>query len=375
MSILAITGVIVSAAAMIIVLSGFSGLKNYSLEFISSVSPELKITPDKGKSFEFTNEMKSFLEDRKIKYYNSFDDKALISINDNNRIMIIRGLDGRFPKSNIDSIIYQGAWFESNSNEIVLGWSSAYDLGISIQDALNPINLYVPKPGKGQVFSEKDILKSEKVLASGVFSINEELNNSVVFTNMIVARELFGLSKKEVGAINIVNTETSKGFEKIVSAFFGSNFSVANRVQQNSTLYKMLNTEQIAIYLIFSLIVIVALFNMFGALMMMVIEKRKNLQTLMVMGLTKKEVGKIFFYQGLLISFVGCVIGLLAGSILIFAQQKLSLFMITESLAYPVVFETTNFLMVFLTVILLGLVVSAIISFYVKKSIPQISQQ
>lgn len=375
MSILAITGVIVSAAAMIIVLSGFSGLKNYSLEFISSVSPELKITPDKGKSFEFTNEMKSFLEDRKIKYYNSFDDKALISINDNNRIMIIRGLDGRFPKSNIDSIIYQGAWFESNSNEIVLGWSSAYDLGISIQDALNPINLYVPKPGKGQVFSEKDILKSEKVLASGVFSINEELNNSVVFTNMIVARELFGLSKKEVGAINIVNTETSKGFEKIVSAFFGSNFNVANRVQQNSTLYKMLNTEQIAIYLIFSLIVIVALFNMFGALMMMVIEKRKNLQTLMVMGLTKKEVGKIFFYQGLLISFVGCVIGLLAGSILIFAQQKLSLFMITESLAYPVVFETTNFLMVFLTVILLGLVVSAIISFYVKKSIPQISQQ
>ncbi len=375
MSILAITGVIVSAAAMIIVLSGFSGLKNYSLEFISSVSPELKITPDKGKSFEFTNEMKSFLEDRKIKYYNSFDDKALISINDNNRIMIIRGLDGRFPKSNIDSIIYQGAWFESNSNEIVLGWSSAYDLGISIQDALNPINLYVPKPGKGQVFSEKDILKSEKVLASGVFSINEELNNSVVFTNMIVARELFGLNKKEVGAINIVNTETSKGFEKIVSAFFGSNFSVANRVQQNSTLYKMLNTEQIAIYLIFSLIVIVALFNMFGALMMMVIEKRKNLQTLMVMGLTKKEVGKIFFYQGLLISFVGCVIGLLAGSILIFAQQKLSLFMITESLAYPIVFETTNFLMVFLTVILLGLVVSAIISFYVKKSIPQISQQ
>ena len=375
MSILAITGVIVSAAAMIIVLSGFSGLKNYSLEFISSVSPELKITPDKGKSFEFTNEMKSFLEDRKIKYYNSFDDKALISINDNNRIMIIRGLDGRFPKSNIDSIIYQGAWFESNSNEIVLGWSSAYDLGISIQDALNPINLYVPKPGKGQVLSEKDILKSEKVLASGVFSINEELNNSVVFTNMIVARELFGLNKKEVGAINIVNTETSKGFEKIVSAFFGSNFSVANRVQQNSTLYKMLNTEQIAIYLIFSLIVIVALFNMFGALMMMVIEKRKNLQTLMVMGLTKKEVGKIFFYQGLLISFVGCVIGLLAGSILIFAQQKLSLFMITESLAYPVVFETTNFLMVFLTVILLGLVVSAIISFYVKKSIPQISQQ
>ena len=95
--------------------------------------------------------------------------------------MIIRGLDDRFPKRNIDSIIYQGSWFESNANEIVIGWSSAYDLGISTQDGLNPINLYVPKPGKGQVFSEKDILKSEKVLASGIFSINEELNNSIVF--------------------------------------------------------------------------------------------------------------------------------------------------------------------------------------------------
>ena len=375
MSILAITGVIVSAAAMIIVLSGFSGLKNYSLEFISSVSPSLKITPNKGKVFKFTDEMKSFLEDRKINYYNSFEDKALISINNNNRIMIIRGLDDRFPKRNIDSIIYQGSWFESSANEIVIGWSSAYDLGINTQDGVNPINLYVPKPGKGQVFSEKDILKSEKVLASGIFSINEELNNSIVFTNMALAQELFGLAEQEIGAVNIFNTEDAKGLEKIVSDFFGSSFNVANRVQQNSTLYKMLNTEQIAIYLIFSLIVVVALFNMFGALMMMVIEKRKNLQALMVMGLAKKSVGKIFFYQGLLISFVGCIIGLVVGSVLIFLQQKLSLFMITGSLAYPVVFELKNFLLVFLTVMALGLIASVIISYYVKKSIPQISQQ
>ena len=141
------------------------------------------------------------------------------------------------------------------------------------------------------------------------------------------------------------------------------------------SLYKMLNTEQVAIYLIFSLIVIVALFNMFGALMMMVIEKRKNLQALMVMGLAKKSVGKIFFYQGLLISFVGCIIGLVVGSVLIFLQQKLSLFMITSSLAYPVVFELMNFLFVFFVVVVLGCIASAFVSYYVKKSIPQISQQ
>ena len=137
----------------------------------------------------------------------------------------------------------------------------------------------------------------------------------------------------------------------------------------------MLNTEQLAIYLIFSLIVVVALFNMFGALMMMVIEKKDNLHTLLVLGLTKKEVSKIFFYQGGLISVVGCIIGLVIGVLLIFLQQTFSLFMITPSLAYPVVFEFENFLTVLFTVCILGGVASTVVSFYVKKNIEQISQK
>ena len=144
--------------------------------------------------------------------------------------------------------------------------------------------------------------------------------------------------------------------EKITS-FFGSGFEVENRVQQNSTIYKMLNTEQFAIYLIFSLIVIVALFNVFGALMMMGVEKKENLQALIIMGATKNEIGKIFFFQGLLISFTGCVVGVCIGCILVLLQQKLSLFMITYNLAYPVVFELNNFLIVFSVVIVFYLIV------------------
>ena len=109
--------------------------------------------------------------------------------------------------------------------------------------------------------------------------------------------------------------------------------------------------------------------------MMMVIEKQKNLQTLMVLGVTKNEVGKIFFYQGGLISIVGCFVGLGAGVLLVLLQQRFSLFMITPSLAYPVVFEVKNFLFVFFSVCTLGGVASTIVSFYVKKSIQQISQK
>ena len=372
MSILAIIGVIISSAAMLVVLSGFSGLKNYSLEFISSISPELKVSAKKGKTFEFTSEIKSFLEKENINYGLSYEDKALISVNENNRIVKILGVDHGFPNKNIDSIIYQGRWFNKGENEIVVGWGAAYDLGISSMDAINPIILYVPKAGKGQVFSEKDIMSSRRVVSSGIFSLNEELNNALVFSDLGFARELFGLENQAVGAIDVYGNTNST--EKIVS-FFGSGFKVENRIQQNATIYKMLNTEQFAIYLIFSLIVVVALFNVFGALMMMGIEKRENLQTLIVLGGSKNQVGKIFFFQGLLITVSGCLIGMLVGSGLLVLQQTLSVFMITSSLAYPVAFQLSNFLIVFFVVIVLGCLASVFVSHYVKKSIPQISQK
>ena len=372
MSMLAIAGVIVSSAAMLVVLSGFSGLKNYSLEFISSISPVLKISSEMGKTFEFKDEMKSFLEKENIAYGLSVEDKALLSINENSRIIKIRGLDQGFPKKNIDSMVYQGRWFKVGENEIVIGWGAAYELGISTMDAINPAIIYAPKPGKGQVLSEKNIINSRRVLSAGVFSLNEELNNNLVFCDLNLARDLFSLNKNEVSSIDVYSNKFSS--EKI-ALFFGSNFNVRNRVQQNEAVYKMLNTEQLAIYLIFSLIVVVALFNLFAALVMMGIEKKENLQALIVMGASKNNVGKIFFFQGLLISFTGCIVGVCVGCVLILLQQKLSLFMITNSLAYPVVFELNNFLFVFFVVLVLGCIASALVSHYVKKSIPQISQK
>ena len=372
MSVLAVVGVIISSASMLVVLSGFSGLKSYSLEFISSISPELKISANKGKTFEFTSEIKSFLKKENLEYGLSYEDKALISINENSKMVRAMGVDDGFPNKSIDSIIYQGRWFDAGENEIVVGWSTAYEMGISTMDALNPVVVYVPRAGKGQVLSEKDLVNSRRVLSSGVFSLNEELNKNLVFLDLNLARELFSLENQAVGSIDIYSKVRST---KKIESFFGSDYEIENRIQQNATIYKMLNTEQFAIYLIFSLIIVVALFNVFGALMMIGVEKRKNLQTVLVLGGSKNQVGKIFFYQGLLIVVSGCFIGLLIGSGLIILQQKLSVFMITSELAYPVIFELNNFLFVFFVVVVLGCIASTLVSHYVKRSIPQISQK
>jgi lipoprotein-releasing system permease protein len=373
MSILAVLGVIVSSAAMIIVLSGFGGLKNYSLEFISSVSPDYKISSKKGKTFVFTQEMQDYLVENDFYYYTAIEDKALFSVKSNSQIVEVRAVDEKFPRKNIDSILTDGGWV--NEGSVVIGWGLAYDLGVALNDALNPVTFYSPKPGKGQVFSEKDILRSRKAIVSGVFNLNEDLNSNLVFTDFVFGKNLFDLKKGVISSIGLYENSLNRSKINELSSFFGKNFRVEDKIQQNSSLYKMLRTEEVAIYFIFSLIVVVALFNMFGALIMMVLEKRKNLKTMMVLGLTKKEIGKIFLYQGWIISLFGCVSGLAIGSFLLILQSNFSLFMITPSLPYPISIELVNYIIVFGTVSLLGFIASLAVSFYVRKSIPQTAQQ
>ena len=162
MSILALTGVIVSSTAMLVVLSGFSGLKDYSLEFISNITPDLKISSKEGKGFVYNDKMKRVLQENGLLVSKSYEDKVLMSVGNNNQIVSLKSIDKNFPKEKTESLLYEGLWPELEGGEIVVGWENAYGLGVAINDNLNPITLYVPKAGKGQVFSASDILKSKK---------------------------------------------------------------------------------------------------------------------------------------------------------------------------------------------------------------------
>jgi lipoprotein-releasing system permease protein len=131
----------------------------------------------------------------------------------------------------------------------------------------------------------------------------------------------------------------------------------------------MLNTENIAVYLIFTLVIIIALFNLIGALIMMVLDKKANLKTLYNLGSEIKDLKKIFLLQGTLLSFFGGIIGLLLGIIIVVIQQQFNLVMITETLAYPVVFNLQNVVIVFFTILSLGFISSWIASSRVNKKL------
>ena len=144
---------------------------------------------------------------------------------------------------------------------------------------------------------------------------------------------------------------------------------VKTRAQLNATLYKMLNTENIAVYLIFTLVIIIALFNLIGALIMMVLDKKANLKTLYNLGTEVKDLRKIFLLQGTLLSVFGGAIGLLLGIIIVVLQQQFQLVMITQSLAYPVEFSFQNVAIVFGTIVTLGFISSVIASSRVTKKL------
>ena len=373
MSFLAAFGVFVSAASLFVVLSGFSGLKDFSLGFISYTSPDLKASANSGKTFLLDEKDYRSLSD--LSSFSSVsravEERVLVSTNKNSQIVQLKGVDEFFPSSIIDSILVEGSWVSQGEKELVAGWGVANNLGLELLDNINAPVVYAPKPGSGQVLSVEDAFASSVFLTLGVFEINEETNNSVVYTSLSTAQELLGYDSSQVSSVNFYlhnSVNEALAIEEI-KGVLGDSFVVKTRLVQNDTLYKMLNTEQAAVYLIFTLVVIIALFNVVGALIMMILEKRNDLRVLLSFGLVKKEISRVFFYQGVLISVAGSLSGVFVGFCLVLLQQNFSLFMITPSLAYPVSVSAMTFVVVFFTVVVLGSLASKIASSQALKTL------
>ena len=373
MSILASLGVVFSSAAMIIVLSGFSGLKNYSLEFLSYASPGIEISSKKGKRFVLDENIKIVLSNASIDYVKCISERAVMSINGGKKIITIKSLDKNFSKRNVDSILYAGAW-PKKVEEVVVGWGLAYDLGVSLNNYENPINFFVPVAGKGQAFQATDVYNSRTAVSSGIFNLNEELNNNLVYANFSFGQNLFGMNENEVTSIEIYGGVSENTTESL-RGLLGNDFYVKTKLEQNEVLYKMLKTEELAIFLIFSLIIVVALFNIFGALIMVFLEKKNNLKTLSVLGLSKEKTATLFTFHGLFITVFGCLGGLVLGFILLSFQSYFSILELAPNLPYPISFELKNFVLTFIVVIIVGSAVSFSVSMLIRKNLTKSLQQ
>lgn len=367
-------GIIIGSMALFVVLSVFSGLREFSLSFSNDFDPDLKINTIAGKSFTISPE-----QEKQIKtisgisnYSKIIEERVLFSFNGKQQVSNLKGIDANFSKVNkATEKLFNGQWLKPDTYQVVIGYGISNKLSLGLFDFNNPFEVYVPKPGKGNIDNPAEAFNKSVLIPVGIYAISEELDSKYVFADLGLTQELLEYQPNQISGIEIKTKSNSNEAEIIsqVEKIFNNKVEVKTRAQLNATLYKMLNTENIAVYLIFTLVIIIALFNLIGALIMMVLDKKANLKTLFNLGTEVKDLRKIFLLQGTLLSVFGGIIGLVLGIIIVLVQQQFQLVMITPSLAYPVVFSFQNVLIVFGTIVLLGFTSSLIASSRVSKKL------
>jgi len=367
MSLIASVGVVVASAALLIVLSVFSGLKEFSLEFTNVTDPDLKLYPAKGKSVVFSKEDQNKLQQIEgiVLWSKIVEERIVVQADNKNLLATLKGVDTNYNKvTKVDSMVSQGQWLQPKTDEVVCGWGISNSLSFGIFNYLKPLTLYVPKPGKGQGSSVKSYFNSSLVTNVGLFSINENLDNEYIFSDIELAQSLLSYSSDQISAIELQlhSNADEDSVREAIQNTFPNQFSIKNREQLNDALFKMLNTENLAIYLIFTLVIIIALFNVIGAIIMMVLDKKKSINTLFNLGAELKTIKSVFFLQGTLMTVLSGILGTIIGVLVVLSQKLFQWIMINPEFPYPVRLEVFNIVTVLVTIFLLGIVASKLAS-------------
>ncbi len=373
-TIIAAVGVFAGAFALFIVLSGFTGLKDFSLSFSNQYDPDLKVLPETGKTFNLSAEEQQRLEniDGISVFSEVIEERVFLDFRSKNKTAYIKGVDENFLKVNqLDSAVGMGGWFHPDEAQVVIGNTISHELNLGTFDYMSLLEILVPRPGTGQILDPTRAFNSKRAVVSGIYSINEELDAKYVFASIEFARDLLNLQPNEITGLEL-KLNPGADFEQVktaVQAAIQDEVIIKNRAQLNDALYKMLNTENLAVYLIFTLVLIIALFNVVGSIIMVILDKRDNIKTLHSLGATPGQIKNIFFAQGVFMTLLGGSIGLLFSIVLVYLQLQYDLVMITPTLPYPVAITWRNIAVVLITITTLGTIASYIAANRSKKAL------
>jgi lipoprotein-releasing system permease protein len=367
-------GIVIFTMALFVVLSVFSGLREFSLSFSNTIDPDLKVSPIHGKSFFISpQQQKDITAIAGVASYSKVvEERVLFFFDGKEQVTYLKGVDANYTKINdVSSNLYNGKWLRYNSAEVVVGYGITQKLSLGLFDFNNAFEVYVPRKGKAVIESEAEAFNKSALIPIGIYAISEDLDSKYVFADLNLAQELLEYKKNQVSAIEIKmkpNANEEEINEKL-KTIFHNKVGIKNRAQLNATLYKMLNTENLAVYLIFTLVIIMILFAFTGAIFTTIIDKKDNLKTMFSIGTEVKSLRRVFLYYGVSICVLGGGGGVLLGILIVLIQEHFQLVMITESLAYPVVFTVQNVLIVFGTIVTLGFISSWIASSRVSKKL------
>lgn len=365
---------IIAVCSFFIVLSVFSGLKSFGENYSNAFDPEIKVSGISSKHFVITDSIYN-----KIKGVSSvsslskiLEEKVLVQNEEKNDFAYLFGVDRSYSSVvEIDSVITLGKWLNPLSKELeaVVSYDLADNLNLGMFNYGGGLTIIVPsKKSKNNLFKKN--FSSYSYMVSGLFSSNKPNNQKTVFTSITNARRLLEFDKTTVSAIMIkTNNNSSLGsVANEIKKMLGNDFLVKTKQELNETYYKMLNAEGLILNLVLGLILIIAMFNTVGAVIILIVEKQKDIKTLYKLGAKKSQINYIFFKHGLYLSYSGGTIGLALGCVIVFIQEQLGLILLSgTSLPYPVVFDINNFVTVVGWLLVVGVGGSFLSSLALKK--------
>lgn len=368
-SLISVIGVAVATMALVIVLSVFNGFHDLVASFFTNFDPQLKVVPVEGKTVPADDPILT-----KISHFPEVDvamgtveDMALAIYNGKQAMVTIKGVDDNFPQlTHITEILYGDGQFQLHTANLQYGTPGirlAQTLGLGA-NWKGYLKIYAPqREGQLDMTDPQSGFVVDSLISPGVvFSVNQgKYDKSYIVTSLGFAQNLFN-QQGMVSALEL-RLKAGSNLESVkerMQKVAGKKYQVLDRFEQQSDTFKIMKVEKLMAYIFLTFILIVACFNIIGSLSMLIIDKKDDVVTLRNLGVSDKQIRRIFLFEGRLISVFGAILGILLGLLLCWLQQQYGFVKMGSSdgtfvvNAYPVSVHYSDVLLIFLTVIATG---------------------
>lgn len=362
----------VGTAALITVLSVFNGFTGLVKSLYASFYPVLKIAPAEGKTFLLTEEQLRHVADVPgvASLSSVIEEKVVLRYGNEQTIAVLKGVDRQYTGvAKVQDKIVRGKFDLSHQEgyQAVLGIGIESALGVDVERSFVPVNVYMPRRDAGTSFNvamPEQSLSTGVIYPVGTFAIQQEFDSKFVLTDIGFMRGLMNMRPGELSflELSLQPGASEKKVKRRVQELLGPSTVVLTRMEQNQTIYQVMQTEKWVVYVFLSFILVIAAFNMIGSLSMLVIEKQKDITILKAMGGRNSLIQRIFLTEGLIIAGIGSLIGFSLAITICLLQQHFGLIKLNGGSflidAFPVEMHWEDFVLVSITILVIGLLAS-----------------
>jgi len=364
MSRISLLAIGVGATALIIVLSVFNGFEDLVKGLYNDFYADIRVVPARGKIIRITDEQIRQLRNVSgvLALSRVVEEKAVLN-GAFQTVVTLKGVDSQYTavtNINTPQHLLRGNFSlgDAANPAIVVGVGIENAAGLEVEKFKYPAIVYLPNKQASRLSSEEG-LHSSSVVPTGTFAVQQEFDNKYVFTNLAFMQYMLSLQPDEYAAIEMKVSGDPTTVQKSIQQLLGGNFLVETRYQQNMGLYRVMKTEKWFIFVVLTLILIVAAFNIIGSMTMLVLEKKKDIAILRAMGASQQRIHFIFLLEGLLLGIIGGGIGMLLAALICGIQLKFKLIKLAGSSFiidyYPVAMKAGDFILVGITLMVITL--------------------